>query len=52
MDVLVLGKQAFTTASNNGKTLKSIFEDADIAKCTWEVRNDADAWWALYQVGL
>jgi hypothetical protein len=30
IDVLVLGKPAFTTASNNGKTLKSILEDPDI----------------------
>jgi len=48
IDVLVLGKRAFTTASNNGKTLKSILEDTDIPKCTWDVRNDADALWALY----
>jgi exonuclease 3'-5' domain-containing protein 1 len=52
IDILVLGKLAFTTASDNGKTLKSIFEDADIPKCVWDVRNDADALWALYGVGL
>jgi len=51
-DVLVLGKPAFTTASNNGNTLKSILEDLDIPKCAWDVRNDADALWALYHVGL
>ena len=45
IDVLVLGKLAFTTASNNGKTLKSILEDPDIPKCAWDVRNDADALW-------
>src|ERR1700733_1982524 len=52
IDVLVLGETAFTTASDNGKTRKSIFEDADIPKCIWDVRNDADALWALYKVGL
>ena len=52
IDVLVLGKQALTAASNNGKTLKFILENADIPKCTWDVRNDGDALWALYQVGL
>jgi len=52
IDILVLGELAFTTASDNGKTLKSIFEDADIPKCVWDVRNDADALWALYGVGL
>lgn len=48
IDVFVLGKSAFTTASNNGKTLKSIFEDPDIPKCAWDVRNDADALLTLY----
>jgi exonuclease 3'-5' domain-containing protein 1 len=52
IDVLVLRKSAFTTASNNGKTLKSIFKDPDIPKCLWNVRNDADALWALYYVSL
>jgi len=52
IDVLALRKQAFTTALNNGKTLRSILKDADIPKSTWDVRNEADALWALYQVGL
>ena len=52
IDISILGKSAFTTASNNGKTLKSILEDPNISKCAWDVRNDADALWALYQVGL
>jgi hypothetical protein len=52
IDVLALGKLAFTTASNDGNTLKAIFEDPDISKCLWDVRNDADALWALYHVGL
>ena len=43
IDVFVLGKPAFTTASNNGKTLKSILEDPDIPKCAWDVRNDTCA---------
>jgi hypothetical protein len=33
IDVLVLGKLAFTTASNNGKTLNSMLKDPDIPKC-------------------
>ncbi|KAG9228183.1 ribonuclease H-like domain-containing protein [Amylocarpus encephaloides] len=52
IDVLVLGDSAFTIASNSGTTLKSLFEDPEIPKCLWDVRNDADALWALYQVGL
>lgn len=52
IDILALGKLAFTTVSNNGNTLKSIFEDPDVPKCAWDIRNDADALWALYQVSL
>ncbi|KAH7009812.1 ribonuclease H-like domain-containing protein [Ilyonectria destructans] len=52
IDVLSLGKSCFTTTSKDGKSLKSILEDPDIPKCLWDVRNDADALWALYQVGL
>jgi exonuclease 3'-5' domain-containing protein 1 len=52
IDVLTLGRSTFTAASKNGKTLKSILEDPDIPKCAWDVRNDADALWALYNVGL
>ena len=52
IDVFVLEKPAFTTASDNGKTLHSILEDPDISTCAWDVRNDADALWALYHVGL
>lgn len=35
-----------------GETLKSILEDPGIPKCALDVRNDADALWALYNVGL
>ena len=52
IDVVVLGKAAFNTPSSSGKTLKSIFEDPNIGKSVWDVRNDADALWALYHVGL
>lgn len=55
IDILTLGEIAFTTCSSTGgkgKTLKSIFEDPDITKFFWDVRNDADALWAHYRVGL
>ncbi|KAM0261939.1 hypothetical protein ACHAQJ_001942 [Trichoderma viride] len=52
IDILTLGKASFTTASRDGKTLKSIFETPSITKCFWDVRNDADALWALYRVNL
>lgn len=52
IDVLVLGNLAFTAASDDGKTLKSILEDPKIPKGVWDVRNDADALWALHHVNL
>jgi exonuclease 3'-5' domain-containing protein 1 len=52
IDVFSLGNLAFTTASNNGTTLKSILEDAEVPKGLWDVRNDADALWALYHVDI
>ncbi|KAK3989363.1 ribonuclease H-like domain-containing protein [Cladorrhinum sp. PSN332] len=53
VDVLSLGKSAFTTTSKDGKkSLKSIFEDPTVPKCLWDVRNDADALLALYNVNL
>jgi exonuclease 3'-5' domain-containing protein 1 len=52
IDVLALGKESFTTASRDGKTLKSILESPSITKCFWDVRNDADALWALYQINI
>ena len=55
IDILTLGDIAFTTISSvgkEGKSLKSIFEDPDITKFFWDVRNDADALWAHHRVGL
>ncbi|KAK8029416.1 hypothetical protein PG993_010707 [Apiospora rasikravindrae] len=52
IDVLSLGKAAFSTVSKDGKSLKSILEDSAVPKCLWDVRNDADALWASYQVDL
>ncbi|KAK3360493.1 hypothetical protein B0T25DRAFT_434020, partial [Lasiosphaeria hispida] len=52
IDVLTLGRSAFTTTSQDGKSLKSIFEDPAIQKCLWDTRKDADALWAHYQVRL
>ena len=43
---------AFISEAHNGKSLKSILEDRETPKCLWDVRNDADALWALYQVRL
>lgn len=52
IDILLWEKPAFTTASNNGKTRKSILENPDITKCAWDIWNDAPALWALYHISL
>ncbi|GKU08811.1 unnamed protein product [Fusarium langsethiae] len=52
IDVQTLGNSAFSTSSTNGKTLKAVLEDSHTPKCLWDVRNDADALWAHYQVCL
>ncbi|KAH6629773.1 ribonuclease H-like domain-containing protein [Boeremia exigua] len=52
IDVSTLGALAFSTASEDGKTLRSILEDHSIRKYIWDVRNDADALWFHYGVSL
>lgn len=51
IDVSALGNSAFSTSSGE-RTLKSILEDPNMPKYVWDVRNDADALWAHYRVGL
>ncbi|KAI9162835.1 hypothetical protein HJFPF1_04429 [Paramyrothecium foliicola] len=52
LDVSTLGASTFNTISEDSKTIKSILEDPDIPKFFWDVRNDADALWGLYEIGL
>lgn len=52
IDVSALGDLAFSTASEDGKTLRSILEDHSICKYIWDVRNDANALWFHYGVSL
>lgn len=52
VDVAALGALTFTTTASNNKSLKLILEDPNIFKRFWDVRNDADALWSLYDVGL
>lgn len=52
IDLLTLGSAAFTTSSAGGATLKSILGDPEVPKYFWDLRNDADALWSLFNVGL
>lgn len=52
IDVMTLRSSAFNTLSSDGGSLKSILESPSVPKRMWDVRNDADALWAHYKVGL
>lgn len=52
VDVHVLGTQAFDTSNSEGKTLRSILESDRVRKYFFDVRNDADALYALFGVRL
>lgn len=52
IDVQTLGESAFGTKSEKGESLKSMLENPGIAKCMWDVRNNADALWAHFRVAL
>ncbi|KAL9607224.1 MAG: hypothetical protein Q9167_007842 [Letrouitia subvulpina] len=52
IDVFVLQQAAFDTASRSGTTLRAILESALIPKVFFDVRNDADALYALFNIKL
>ena len=50
IDVTTLGREAFTTASSNQRTLQYILESNDIIKVFFDIRNDSDALFGLYGI--
>lgn len=52
VDVHTMGKRAFEISSSHEKTLKSVLESQTIKKYLFDVRNDADALYALFSVEL
>lgn len=54
LDIHTLGALAFSTPglTDSGRNLKGILEDATIPKVFFDVRNDSDALYALYQINL
>ncbi|KAK4906167.1 hypothetical protein LTR49_024653 [Elasticomyces elasticus] len=50
VDVTTLGRDAFTTAGEGGRTLKSVLESRDIVKVFFDIRNDSDALFGLYEI--
>ena len=52
MDLLALNQRAWTTESENGITLKDIFEDPSILKMIWAVAQDGVSLWANHGILL
>ncbi|OAL46891.1 hypothetical protein IQ07DRAFT_658231 [Pyrenochaeta sp. DS3sAY3a] len=52
IDIHKLGSAAFTTPSTNGNTLKAILESPTITKAFFDVRNDSDALFSLFNISL
>jgi len=54
LDITTLGRRAFTFRGSNQttKNLKAILESSSITKCLFDVRNDADALFNLYDISL
>lgn len=50
VDVTGLGKLAFHTAGPDGKTLKHILESQEIVKVFFDIRNDSDALFGLFDI--
>ena len=52
IDVFVLQEAAFNTPNKNGTSLRSILESALVPKVFFDVRNDADALYAHFNISL
>ncbi|PUU84211.1 ribonuclease H-like domain-containing protein [Tuber borchii] len=53
LDITTLGRRAFTFhGSDQTKNLKTILESSSTTKCLFDVRNDADALFNLYDISL
>ena len=52
IDIFVLQEAAFNTPNQSGTTLRSILESARVPKVFFDVRNDADALYAHFNISL
>ncbi|KAJ5115574.1 hypothetical protein N7526_011455 [Penicillium atrosanguineum] len=50
IDIHMLGADAFSTKNNTGVSLKTIFENPDIPKGVFDIRNDSDALYSHYGI--
>lgn len=52
IDVTRLKRQTFETKSSSGLTLEDVFQSDDISKVFFNIRNDSDALFSLYDVHI
>ena len=52
LDIHFLQKDAFSTCGSSGATFKSILQDATVPKVFFDVRNDAGALFAHFQISV
>jgi len=50
IDVTTLGKDAFDGTGSDGRSLRDILESSEIIKVFFDIRNDSDALYSLYNV--
>lgn len=50
IDVTTLGKDAFDDTGSDGRCLRNILESSEIIKVFFDIRNDSDALYSLYDV--
>ncbi len=50
INVTTLGRDAFDVAGSDGRSLRSILESSKIIKVFFDIRNDSDALYSLYDV--
>jgi exonuclease 3'-5' domain-containing protein 1 len=52
IDIHSLGRTAFLTTNNSGTSLKTILEFLVIPKVVFDIRNDSDALFSLFQISV
>lgn len=52
IDIFVLQEKAFCTSNGSGRDLRSILESTLVPKVFFDVRNDSDALFALFQISV
>jgi exonuclease 3'-5' domain-containing protein 1 len=52
IDIHSLGEAAFSTTTNSGTSLKTVLESSTIPKVVFDICNDSDALFSLFQISV